>query len=215
MEKITSDKIILGEGKDECAFFDALLSHMQINNVQTLDMGGRTKFASQVRTLRQTPGFSGVRRIAVTRDAEENHDATFASVANALANCELPVPKAVGEYATHSGITLGVFIFPGRARNGMLENLCLETVAEHPVTPCVNAFFELLSQSLPKRGTNAVENTAGTHYYPANEPKAKAQAFLSGMHELVNSVGLGAKKRYWNFDHSALEDLRNFLGGLV
>jgi hypothetical protein len=43
----------------------------------------------------------------------------------------------------------------------------------------------------------------------------KAQAFLAAQTDFVDSVGLGAQKRYWNFDSPALDELKHFLENLA
>ncbi len=85
----------------------------------------------------------------------------------------------------------------------MLEDLCLSTVAKHPVLGCVERYMACLTEHL-----DDIDD------HPHNESKARAHAFLAGMPELVNSVGLAAHRGYWNLDASALQDLRSFLEAL-
>jgi hypothetical protein len=94
----------------------------------------------------------------------------------------------------------------------MLENLCLETVSDHPVMPCVDRFMACLRSSLRHEGRKPSKSQEPV--FPKNEVKAKAQAFLAGMREACASVGIAACKGYWNFDHSTLTDLRTFLSKL-
>ena len=80
---------------------------------------------------------------------------------------------------------IGIFIMSGNSDTGMLEDLCLKTVGEHPAIECVNTFIDCAS---------------GLNNPPKIMSKAKAQAFLTAMPKIANSVGVGAQKGYWNLD---------------
>jgi len=41
--------------------------------------------------------------------------------------------------------------------------------------------------------------------------KAKAQVYLASKPETVYSVGLGAKRKYWDFTSDALDDLKKIV----
>ena len=88
---------------------------------------------------------------------------------------------------------------PGNSDAGMLEDLCLKTVENHPVMNCVNPFVDCISK---------LEEA------PNNMAKAKAQAFLAAMPELANSVGVGAQKGYWDFNSEELTELKLFINNL-
>ncbi|OHB68032.1 MAG: hypothetical protein A2Y77_01750 [Planctomycetes bacterium RBG_13_62_9] len=78
----------------------------------------------------------------------------------------------------------------------MLEDLCLGTVKDHDAMRCVKSFARCV-QRLPDP--------------PRNPSKAKCQAFLAAQPEIVNSVGLGAHKGYWDFSSVVLDELKAFL----
>jgi hypothetical protein len=42
-------------------------------------------------------------------------------------------------------------------------------------------------------------------------PKVMAQVFLSSKPGIVNCVGLGAQRNYWDFNSSKLKDLKTFI----
>jgi hypothetical protein len=94
---------------------------------------------------------------------------------------------------------IGIFIMPGNSDTGMLEDLCLETVKDHPAMECVNTFIDCVSK---------LESP------PNNLAKAKAQAFLAAMLNIVNSVGVAAQKQYWDFDSEVLTEIKTFLENL-
>jgi len=41
--------------------------------------------------------------------------------------------------------------------------------------------------------------------------KTKVQVFLASQPEIVNSIGLGASKNYWDFTSPVLDELKTFL----
>jgi hypothetical protein len=85
---------------------------------------------------------------------------------------------------------------PGSNETGMLEDLCLRTVAAHRAMACVMEFEDCVGHLTPR---------------PKVLIKAKAQVFLAAMSEIVNSVGLGAQNGYWNFNSTELDELKTFL----
>jgi hypothetical protein len=113
-------------------------------------------------------------------------------------------PKKHGQFSKGNP-KVGIFIMPGEAIEGtMLEDLCLKTVENHPAMKCVNEFATCVS---------TLENR------PKNISKAKVQVFrakvfLAAQPEVVDLVGLGAQKKYWNFDSPSLDELKRFLSNL-
>ncbi len=78
----------------------------------------------------------------------------------------------------------------------MLETLLCESFANDPVEECIDDFFECVkNKNLP------IENPH----------KARAHAYLTTKPDPHSSVGVGAKKSYWDLDHSAFGNIRNFL----
>jgi len=200
---ITSKKIIAVEGPDDDKFFDALLRYMSITDFDIRFVGGTGEFQNKLPNLKKTSGFlyadgsSFVTHLAIIRD--ENGDNAFSSVSNILKREGFTPPESHGQFSD-ANPKVGIFIMPGKTVQGtMLEDLCLKTVEKHPAMKCVNEFVYCVS---------ALETK------PKNISKAKAQTFLAAQYDLVKSVGLGAQKNYWDFDSSALNELKQFLSYL-
>ena len=201
--RITSKRVLAVEGLDEKNFFDKLLKYLGISEFQIEDVGGKEKFPKKFPVLLKTPGFfapdesSLVTHLAIVRDKDE--DEAFQSVASIVAGAGLVPPSKHSTFSKGSP-KVGVFIMPGsKVKGTMLEDLCLKTVEGHPAMKCVNEFASCVSALEAK---------------PKNMAKAKAQTFLAAQAEIVNSVGLGAQRDYWNFDSPALDELKQFLGNL-
>ncbi len=200
---ITCRKILAVEGIDEKNFFDSLLKHMNITDFDIRRVGGKNQFPKKLPALLKTRGFFAadetpfVTHLAIVRDKDE--DEAFTSISNIVANAG---PKPPSQQSTFSdgNPKVGIFIMPGETVEGtMLEDLCLKSVEHHPAMKCVDEFASCVS-ALPTS--------------PKNISKAKAQTFLAAQPEIANSVGVGAQKSYWDFESTALEELKQFLNQL-
>jgi hypothetical protein len=206
LSSISLKKVLAVEGKDEINFFGALLEHIGIRDIAILEVGGKNQFPKKLQVLLKRPGFfladgvSSVTHLAIIRDKDE--DDAFRSIATIVEKTGLTPPTKPSEFSDGKP-KVGIFVMPGETINEgtMLEDLCLKTVESHKAMTCVNKYASCISvlESVPK-----------------NIPKAKvqvfkAQVFLAAQPEIVDSVGLGAQKRYWDFESPALEELKKFL----
>ena len=211
LKPIESKKILAVEGKDDMNFFDVLLEDMNIRDCETRAVGGKNQFPIKFPLLLKAPGFFSttgsplVTHVGIVRDKDEmKKTEVFASIVNIVSGVGFE-PPAVHSQFSNGTPKVGIFIMPGDLIDGeKLEALCLKTVENHEAMPCVNEFASCIS---------ALENS------PKDIPKAKvqvfkAQVFLAAQPEIVTSMGLGAKKRYWDFNSSALGELKSFLNNL-
>jgi len=205
---ISSRRVLAVEGKDEINFFDTLLQSMTITNVDIQEVGGKDKFPEKFPVLLNTPGFFWpdgspyVTHVAIVRDKDE--DNAFQSIANIIKAAGLEPPARPSSFSNGKP-KVGIFIMPGATIEGtMLEDLCLETVKDHPSMKCVDEFSSCVSElkSPPKNISKAKAQVF------------KAQVFLATQPDIVDSVGLGAQKKYWNFDSGCLAELKAFLSHL-
>jgi len=148
------------------------------------------------------------------RDADDSADNTFQSVIGMLNRHNQPAPKAPGEIICSEDIAAGVFIMPGNSEEGMLEDLCLSTVANHPVSVCVDAYISCLHDNLEHEETDMPKDPC-KYYFPKNKAKAKMHAFLAGMNKFIPSLGIAAKKGYFDFNSEILNDIKVFLQKLA
>jgi hypothetical protein len=200
---IKSRKVLAVEGQDEEEFFGALLRYMDIGDFDMRHVGGKDQFRTKLPALKRVSGFFNVdgspfvTYLAIIRD--QNSDDAFESVVGILKREGFTPPKEHGQFSKGNP-KVGIFIMPGtKVKGTMLEDLCLKTVENRPTMKCVNEFASCVSE---------------LETMPKNLSKAKAQAFLAAQPEIVNSVGLGAQKKYWNFESPALNELKEFLSNL-
>lgn len=201
-DTIDKEKILAVEGQDEKNFFTALLKHIDIpaSEFAIHDIGGKDQFKHKLPALVKVSGFfETVKTLVVIRDAEDNADTTFESIKDILKKQNLEPPGQKNQFS-EGNPKVGIFIMPGNYDKGMLEDLCLKTVENHPGMKCVEAFIDCVS---------------GLESPPKNIAKAKVQAFLAAMPNIANCIGIGAQKGYWDFDSEALKDLKSFLSNIL
>ena len=195
-----SAKQLLVEGNDYLNFFEALATHLEVDDIQVQNFGGVDDLRAFLRAFVSQSEFrQRVRRLGIVRDAERHADRAFQSVQGSLRAAGLPVPDVPCETAGSEPAT-SVLILPGQNEPGMLETLLCETFAATADADCVDGFFECAS------------NLAGVSI--ARPDKARAQAWLAMRPNPHLSVGVAAKAGYWNLEHHALEPVRDFLRSL-
>ncbi|MBN2093034.1 hypothetical protein JW964_25650 [candidate division KSB1 bacterium] len=199
--RIIGSKLLAVEGKDECQFFEALLKFEKIDGVQTLDVGGKNKFRTELPLLMNMEGFRNVTALGFVRDAEEKMAiSAFQSICDTLQKYNLPTPPSPNAInSTHKPAT-GIFIMPDNYGTGMLENLCLKTIAGTLVESCINQFQACFLPLMPPAEQEKF-----------NEPKSRVQSYLATRSPFANSPGLAALKGYWDFNHVCFEEIKGFL----
>ena len=190
---------LLVEGKDALNWFEALAGHLSLD-IQVQNFGGVTEFRRFLRAFTKMPGFARVTSIGVVRDAEESAADAFKSVRGALDHSGLPVPTGTDVTADgRPGVT--VHILPDGRSSGMLESLLSESVRDTPVGGCIEEFL------------GCAERVAACEI--GRPQKAFVHAFLSTRPDPHVSVGVAARKGYWDFGHPALDGVRSFLSSLA
>ena len=194
---VTDPKQLLVEGRDEELFFGALLRHLEIDNVQVQNYGGKNKLRPFLGVFMITPGFDQVESVGIVRDADDSVASAFRSVQDSLNVTGLPTPREMMGTAGDSPMVT-VFIMPDNAKCGALEDLCLSALEDEPVIPCVLEFMQCVSQSAEK--------------VPSNEAKAKVHAFLASREDPELRLGEAARRGYLPWGNPAFAQLIEFLG---
>ena len=193
--EITKEKLLIVEGKDEVEFLKTFLDKKNIQGIQVLDSKGRDKLKEFLLGLQNMSNFDILTSLAIIQDADDKGpQARFDSICSILTKCDLNPPDKIGLF-TESTPKVGVFIIPDGKSEGMLESLCLSTVElkEKETLRCIDEFMECIDKT------------------PKNIYKARHRAFLSAMEEDTPSLGVAAKKGYWDFDSDKLNPLLDFL----
>jgi len=112
-----------------------------------------------------------------------------------LGKTQLHIPKRPS-VATEAIPHVSVYILPDCKGAGMLETLCLQSVAKDAVLPCVDEYLDCIQ-------------TGGN--LPGNLDKARLHAFLASRPKPDLQLGEAASAGYWPWDHPAFERLKEFL----
>jgi hypothetical protein len=197
--RIEHDKILVVEGTEDALFFEALIQHIKLSDIQVMGIGGKIKIRDNLKALVQTSDFLKVVRLGIIRDADENPINAFQSVQDALRFCDLSPPTRSGEFSEEMP-RVGILILPNESNPGALEDICLEAIEKDQAMPCVNRYFECLRNvglSLP---TNQVHLS-----------KVKVQVFLSSRSKSGLRLGEAAKAGYWPWDEASFNKVKIFL----
>jgi hypothetical protein len=198
-EAITEPKLLLVEGRDEINFFNSLIRHLRIQEIEVRSYEGKDRLRSALQTLIIAPGFDMLESIGIVRDADNDANAAFQSVCGSLSNAGLPVPGAPMLITSERPQT-GVMIMPPGEPEGMLENLCLSAFQTDPAMPCVEQYFECLEAEM--------ENL------PSHVAKAHIHAFLASRERPDLRLGEAALRGYLPWDSPAFASVRQFVGQL-
>lgn len=189
------------EGRSAEVFFDALLRNMGLQEIQVQNYGGNTELSGFLKALRDAPGFSQnvVASLGIIRDAETNPVSAFQSVCSALNGAEFPSPEQPETFTEGDFPRVAILILPDSETPGMLETLCLRSVANDPAMQCVEEYFKCAHKLC---------------FFPRIIEKAQVQAFLASRPEAGLLLGEAANKGYWPWSNSAFDHIKQFLTAL-
>ena len=143
--QILKSKLLVVEGKDEENFFSAALGqHLLIGDIQILAIGGKQHLHANLKTAMNDTAFRALTSLAIVCDADSTAgratdisanaaQATFITVNGILASLGLPQPPGHGLF-TPGSLSVGVFVMPDGAADGMLETLCLHRLPDNPAS---------------------------------------------------------------------------------
>lgn len=200
--EITSNKILLVEGRDEVNFFEALCDNIGVDDIQIIETGGKDKFKNEFPVILLMPNFEKVITVAIIQDADVSKKSTVDSINYQLKKNNFPSPVEHAKFNDSGKIKCGIFVMPGNRESGMLENLVLDTVDGNLVKIESEKYIDSLKVTL--------EENQGIKF-PKNEHKARLHAYLAGMERHVSSLGLAAKSGCFNLDSEHLNEIKNFL----
>ena len=187
---------LLVEGKDQANFFEALCRHVSMeNDVQIQNFGGITELKYFLGAFARSAEFSEVvESMGIVRDAEKNAESALESVSNSLRRIKFELRQAIDDW---SWPVVRLHILPDGKRPGMLETLLNDSIADSPVSDCIDSFFTCV-ETLPNIEIR-------------NPEKARAQAYLATQRRPGISIGDAAQKGYWALEKDVFSGVRNFL----
>lgn len=196
LEKVKKTKLLIVEGKEDEYFFTALMSHLLLDDIQVMPIGGKTLLRDSVEALSLAPNFNKVITLGITRDADDNPSGAFQSVCDAISNANLRPPSKQLSVANGKPRTV-IMILPKPGITGTLEDVCLDSVANTPEMECLTEHLDCIKEK--------------TGNLPDDLSKAKIHALLATKSEPGLRLGEAAQKGYWQWDNTAFEQIKQFL----
>jgi len=191
-------KFVFCEGKDDVAVVRGLAAYLGLT-FEVEEYGGKNNVSILLQGLRTRPEFvqQKVESMAILRDADADAAATFTSVRSALLQNKFEAPDLVGIF-TQSIMRVGVFVV-GVNGKGMIEDLCLNSIADRPEYPCVDSYFACITEKSGRANFS---------------PKAKVRVWMASHVDYEYHVGKAAAEGYWPWESPAFNSLKDFLKAL-
>lgn len=137
--------------------------------------------------------------LGIVRDADKDHNSAFQSICSGLQQVKLNIPsKPLVTAEGEPKVT--VYIFPDCQSPGMLETLCLKSVEDDPVFPCIEEYFTCIQNH--------------SEVMPKNLPKAKLGVFLASRQTPNLLVSHAARAGYFPWDHPVFDLVKQFVQSL-
>jgi hypothetical protein len=201
--EIRSDRLLVVEGRDEYLFFEALLKHIGISNIQIIPIGGKANLRNNLLLLKISPGFQNVKAIGLVRDCDSQRASAFQSVADTLKMAKLPIPRQAMIFA-EGNPRIAVMPMPPEpvGTDHMLEDLCIAAVADDPAYLCVKQYFECLAgQGIQHSSTTVAK--AWLHVFLASKPKPDLR------------LGEAAQNSHWPWNNPVFNSVKDFMRQLA
>ena len=152
-ESISSKRIIVCEGSGDAALFKELIKVRALPHFDVfyprmdVDPGGRQGFAARIASMLFADGIGDTKGIAIFTDSDNDPNSSFSETRRKILEVDgCRAPNAPGVFVPQpNGLPpLGVFMVPGPAATGSLEDLCLEAMESHwpGHWPCVDSLCE-------------------------------------------------------------------------
>jgi hypothetical protein len=175
--------------------------------IQAWNFDGIGKLRIALKSLQGTPGYDKVRTIGILADADDSVSSRFQQIQNDLraTNFSVPNSQLVKSHmdATQGNPSIIVLTVP-RDTNGMIEDLCLQSVRSDPIMACVNNYCTCINNILGENGQA-----------PSNIKKARLQAFLASRREPELTLGIAAQKGCFPFSDPIFDDIKSLFRLMV
>ena len=198
-DDVASGALLLVEGIDDARFCNAFLRQgLQQTAVQIAQVGGNANFRSFITvTLQAAEKLPDLRRLGIVTDADTDAMASFQRVRNALADAGFPAPRQVWETAQSGNLTVSIAVLPDGNAPGNLEGLCLRSIADAPLTACVDEYI-------------ACATAAGQEITELNKARLHAYLATAGSQPGLR-LGEAAAAGVWDWQSPAFDQIRQFL----
>jgi hypothetical protein len=190
-------KFVFCEGGDDLAIATGVADSIGLTGIRVERFLGKDKLRSFLKDVQTRPDFArnNVEAIGIIRDADEDGNAAFQSVCDALRENSFKAPNTNGGF-TANGIKVGVLIVGPKGGKGMVEDLCLNSVSDRPEFSCVDDYFRCITQKCDRRDFSS---------------KAKVRVWMASHVDYDLRVGKAAEKGYWPWESPVFDPVKAFL----
>ncbi|EKD11373.1 DUF3226 domain-containing protein [Limnospira platensis] len=140
-----------------------------------------------MKSLHLIPGYQQLQSLGITRDADESFKSASESIDNFISN---------SNFSAAGTVKITQFIMPDNGSPGMLEDLCLKSIAANEIQ-CVDDFLECIY--------NRCERT------PKNLAKAKIHAWLASQVNPGKRLGEAVESGYIKLEDEAFQQIIEFI----
>lgn len=175
--------------------------------------GWRQNSNSQtVQVLRLLPNFSTLSHLLIIRDADDNQTGAFESVCSALNEADFIAPPEAWRWQLpqNQDPALCVAILPSISQEGALEELLLQTVADDEVLKLTKKYIK---DAYDYRQANFDVSKYDSIAPPSEVHRGKATALAYMVTRIADmrEVGRAAQKDVWDWNHLALQPLKEII----
>jgi Protein of unknown function (DUF3226) len=190
-------KFVFCEGGDDLAVISGVAVSLGLADLQIEKFLGKNKLRQFLKDLQTRPEFAAnmVQAIGIVRDADQDGDAAFQCVRDALSANGFNAPEENGGFA-ENGIKTGVLIVGPKGGKGMVEDLCLDSVCHHPEFSCMEDYFQCITQKSGRKDFSS---------------KARVRVWMASQVDFELYVGKAAEKGYWPWEDPVFDTMKEFL----
>ena len=203
--------VLLVEGINDAIIFHELVKYLQLDHVQIVESKGKDNVSNTLAKIaKNTMDFrqQRVMSVGVVGDADEDEDMARSDICVAL--------HSVGLSSDPDELRLvpgkpnaSILILPGNKERGALEPVCLDSVQDDPLMPCVEKF----SNCVGKEWREQLKKKEGeSDPLVARLDKMRVHAFLATRYDNPEfRLGEAAEADIWPFEHEAFMGIKAFL----
>jgi hypothetical protein len=190
-------KFVFCEGRDDIAVITGVAGSIGLNDLRIERFLGKDNLRNFLRDVQTRSEFAQnkVTAVGIIRDADDDGNAAFQSVRDALLANGFKAPDQSGGFAVN-GIKIGVLIVGPKNGKGMVEDLCLSSVGNRPEFPCVEDYFRCIAEKSDRKNFSS---------------KARIRVWMASHSDHEYYVGKAAAEGYWPWDSPAFDSMKEFL----
>lgn len=179
--------LLLVEGNDDYLLISKMLQAVEgSEKVLCVNAGSKDKFQSKLQMLTFESEFSQIQKIAIISDADFNPEQSRLNIEKYFRKANLP-----------EHIDTSVLLVPSD-KNGMLEDVCMDSKSDELVMNCVNSFISCIEPHVEE--------------LPRNPSKSRFLAYMATKPKATNgTIEAALQKGYFDLNHSAFDEIRAFL----